>query len=551
MADLTKKELRALLKRRRAELPTDQKAAWDRTIAEHISASPLFENASMLLLYAPMENEVNLLPLARLARTRGIPIAFPRSHTEDCTLTFHILTPDARLSAGAYGIAEPPLDAPVCVPDERALCILPGLSFDRAGNRLGYGKGYYDRFLESFPGVTLGVVYSPLVLRAVPTDAHDKPVAHLCTERGMLEIAPPVAKVEETVTPVTDYDWQNADTSPVSEEKTPDNAPPREPFLQKIGRVWRAMWAHERASGIKTPHAAFIPVLITYVLLLLSRLVEARLIDRSSQYVGVVLLQVLIFLLPAILYCKIRGEQFTKRIRLTPVRPGHVPLILAVLIMMITGGLLTSILTGGIKSLVGNFTLYDTFVARTSTPLDILYAILAYALLPALGEELIYRSILCAELEGNGVGVSVTVSALLFAMLHFSFSHFLTYFALGLLLAAAMYATRSFFVPLALHLCYNIFCLFGQPFLSAFYVNAGSARIFLFCVIVLFLLASAIAAGEARKIYHVYALRNADASYTVTRPLKEYPRAILRSLLSPFCAVAFILFLFASFSNLF
>ncbi len=549
MAELTKAELRAILKKKRAELPTDQKKALDSAIAEHIAASPLFGNASMLLLYAPMEGEINLLPLARLARESGIPIAFPRSHTKDCTLTFHILTPDARLSRGAYGIAEPPADAPLCVPDERALCILPGLSFDRDGNRLGYGKGYYDRFLESFPGVTLGAVYASLVLRTVPTDAHDRRVAYLVTEQELLEIAPPV---EETVTPLTEYDWQNADTPSEPEPPRPaKEKPTREPLVQTLKRIRHTMWASEHVAGIRTPHAAMIPVLVTYALLLLSRLVEARLLDRGSQYVGVILLQVLIFILPAILYCKARGEKFTARIRLAPVRPSHIPLILSVLVMMIAGGLLTSILTGGIHSLTGNFTLYDTFVARTSSPLDILYAILAYALLPAFGEELIYRSILCAEYERNGVGVSITVSALFFAMLHFSFAHFLTYFVLGLLLAAVMYATRSFFVPVALHLCYNIFCLFGQPFLSAFYVNAGSTRIFLFCVIVLFLLASAIAAGEGRKIYHIYALRNADASYTVSRPIKEYPRAILASLLSPLCAVALIIFLVAAITNLF
>lgn len=550
MADLTKKELRVLLKRRRAELPTEKKAAWDRAIVEHISASPLFENASMLLLYAPMEGEINLLPLARLARKKGLPIAFPRSHTEDCTLTFHILTPDARLTAGAYGIAEPPLDAPVCVPDERALCILPGLSFDRTGGRLGYGKGYYDRFLDTFPGVTLGAVYSPLVLRAVPTDAHDKPVAHLCTEEGLFEIAPPAAEVEEAVTPLTDYDWQNADTPAPAETADTPTEPRRVLVCRAVKNTWRKLWATERIEGVKTPHAALIPVLLTYVLLLLSRPIEAHLLDRGSQYVGVILLQVLIFLIPAILYCKIRGEQFTQRIRMSPIRPSHIPLLVAVLVMMIAGGLLTSILTGGIKSLTGNFTLYDTFVARTSTPLDVLYAILAYALLPALGEELIYRSILCAEYEKNGVGVAITVSALFFAMLHFSLSHFLTYFVLGLLLAAAMYATRSFVAPLILHACYNLFCLFGQPFLSAFYVNAGSTRIFLFCIIVLFLLASAIAAGEARKIYHLYALRNADASYTVSRPWRDLPRAILYSLLSPLCAVALTVFALTVLINL-
>ncbi|MBQ8416562.1 MAG: hypothetical protein IJX13_06685, partial [Clostridia bacterium] len=84
---------------------------------------------------------------------------------------------------------------------------------------------------------------------------------------------------------------------------------------------------------------------------------------------------------------------------------------------------------------------------------------------------------------------------------------------------------------------------FGQPYLSAFYVNAGSNEIFLFCLIALFLLFSAFAAGEARKIYHVYANKNADSSYTVSLSLGETPKQILWSLLSPVSAVCAVVWL--------
>ena len=217
---------------------------------------------------------------------------------------------------------------------------------------------------------------------------------------------------------------------------------------------------------------------------------------------------------------------------------------------MIAGSLLTSILTGGIRSLEGNFTLYDTFVARTGTPAEMAYAILAYAFLPAIGEELTYRSILCSEYEKRGVGVSIAASALLFAMLHFSFAHFLTYFFLGILLAGAMYTTRSFLAPILLHICYNIFCLFGQPYLSAFYVHAGSNEIFIFCVVVLFLLFAAFAAGEARKIYHIHAKKNISSSYTTALPLKRLPATLLESLLSPVALVCLAVWLITTIVNL-
>lgn len=146
--------------------------------------------------------------------------------------------------------------------------------------------------------------------------------------------------------------------------------------------------------------------------------------------------------------------------------------------------------------------------------------------------------------------MAILASALLFAMLHFSFAHFLTYFFLGILLACAMYTTRSFLAPILLHICYNVFCLFGQPYLSAFYVNAGSNEIFIFCVVVLFLLFAAFATGEARKIYHVHAKKNISSDYTTALPIKQLPATLLGSMLSPVAAACLIVWLITSIVNL-
>ena len=113
-----------------------------------------------------------------------------------------------------------------------------------------------------------------------------------------------------------------------------------------------------------------------------------------------------------------------------------------------------------------------------------------------------------------------------------------------------MYATRSFFAPFVLHLCYNVFCLFGQPYLSAFYLHAGSNEIFIFCLCVLLLLFSAFALGEARKIYHVYATRGLDSSYTRSVPLGRYPAHLLYALLSPLTLALVGVFLFESIRTL-
>ena len=518
---MDKTELRRLLKEKRKGLSVEQKTAMDKAIVDHIAHSQEFKDASVLLLYAPMEGEINLLPLARLAREAGKPIAFPKCDVETNTMEFYILTPDARLCAGAYGIAEPPSDAPLCVPDEKALCILPALTFDPQGNRLGYGKGYYDRYLATFCGVTVGAAYASFLVRHVPTDSHDVPVQFLATDRGMLFCQR---------TQITDAPEEETEEAEAELPRSTSKVDSVKGFFKALGNAFSQ-------SDTKPRHLPPILVLCTYLLLLLSRVIDTQLLDRDNEYLGVILLQVLIFIIPAAVYCRIAGGGFSSRIRLRPIRLTHFFFLIFLLIVMVSGSLLTSILTGGISSLSGNFTLYGTFVAHTGTPLDVLYAILAYALLPAFGEELVFRSILCAEYEGRGVAVAVSISALFFAMLHFSIAHFLTYFVLGIFLALSMYVTRSFFAPLLLHLCYNIFCLFGQPYLSAFYVNAGSNEIFLFCLIALFLLFSAFAVGEARKIYHIYANKNADSSYTVPLKLKETPKQILLSLLSPVSGV--------------
>ena len=534
--------LRGILLQKRAEISREQKKTMDRDIAAGIGDSPLFKNTSMLLIYAPLENEINLLPLALVARKRGIPVAFPRCDKESGTMQFYTLPEGQKLSPGAYGIPEPPEDAPLCIPDRRALCIVPALSYDLDGNRIGYGKGYYDRYLATFPGVKVGVAYASLLLKSVPTEPHDLPVDWLFTERGVYRCKKPVHPEDKPVV-----------RSMAPQAKTP---PQKNETISKGRQIYDRLMSGSRRLGggkdgaSKPLHAPLLLVLANFVLLLLSRLVDARLLDRDSEYVGVILIQVLIFIIPAILYCKLRGESFAERIRLRAPRLSHIPFLLYLLVVMIAGSLLTSIITGGIRSLDGSFTLYDTFVARTGAPAETAYAILAYAFLPAVCEELTYRSILCSEYEKRGAGVAIVASALLFAMLHFSFAHFLTYLVLGALLAAAMYTTRSFLAPILLHICYNVFCLFGQPYLSAFYINAGSNEIFIFCVVVLFLLFAAFAAGEARKIYHVHAKKNISSGYTTPLPLRRLPAALLESLLSPVFLICLAVWLITSVVNL-
>ena len=534
---MTKNELRKLLKERRATISADEKKQLDRAIVEGVLRSEAYRNADTLLLFAPLPGEVNLLPLVRAARRDGKQVAFPRCDVEKNTMEFFVLLPEHRLAPGAYGIPEPPMEAPLCVPTERTLCLLPALSFDPTGNRLGYGKGYYDRFLATFPGVRAGVVYTKMMVKSLPAEEHDFPVKLIFTEKRALVCSTSVSAAPQEATPHARASAPRAD----------------EWFgLKRIFSKETLQNAKNSVTPLKKP-----PLLVLgiFLLLILWRLLDPLLTTRENEFFVVILLQLLLLAAPGTVYWMLRRKEPDKGIALRPrlrlFRPEQLWFLACLLVVMITGSLLLEILTGGIASLVGNFTLYSTFVAKLNgNGGRALWVLLAYALLPALCEELIFRSILVSEYEKFGTGVAIGTSAIFFALLHFSLPLFPSYLFLGVLLACSLYTTRSLVAPILLHFGYNVFCLMGQSYLSAFYVNAGSNEIFLFCLIVLFLLFSAFAAGEARKIYHLYAKHGTDSSHAVYHPASELPARIVYALFTPTAIPCVLLWVIMAIVNL-
>ena len=181
-----KTALRKKLLAERHEIPSEQKQAWDAALLRHTIETEFFQTTSLLLLYAPIGDEPRLLPLAQEAWRRGKQVAFPISHKQTHTLTFHTVASLSELNEGTYGIFEPPADAPTVESTRGALCIVPALAFDRAGYRLGYGGGYYDRLLAALEGHTLGLCYHQLLQPSLPRGEYDQAVELIITEKGRL-----------------------------------------------------------------------------------------------------------------------------------------------------------------------------------------------------------------------------------------------------------------------------------------------------------------------------------------------------------------------------
>jgi 5-formyltetrahydrofolate cyclo-ligase len=164
----------------RKSLGAEMRAKASLTICDNLEGWRVFQQSQTILAYMPIKSEVDLtLLMKRLPqKTWVLPRIIPE---EDHRMVFHAYDPD-RLIHHHFGMAEPAPDSPIIQPGEIELALVPGLAFDRRGCRLGYGGGYFDRFLEKFQGISAGIIFQALLLDAVPHTAHDIPMQWIVTE---------------------------------------------------------------------------------------------------------------------------------------------------------------------------------------------------------------------------------------------------------------------------------------------------------------------------------------------------------------------------------
>ena len=187
---LQKNLFRDQYKQKRAELPPQEKKRRESEITRIFLNSASFRYYNIFLLYAALEHEIDLSEIARAALAAGKKIAFPLCSKDSRDMTYRYVDSLSLLAPGAYGIPEPPAHCPVFHKSEsRAVCIVPGIVFDKRGYRIGYGKGYYDRYLSDFRGMTVGVIYSDFIVPALPNGKFDLHTDVLLCEKGVRTVA--------------------------------------------------------------------------------------------------------------------------------------------------------------------------------------------------------------------------------------------------------------------------------------------------------------------------------------------------------------------------
>ena len=171
----------------RLAMTDEERQTADAAMLTRFIALASFRFAKVVLLYYPVKGEPNVLGCAAAALAAGKKIAFPKCDPASRTMTFRIVSSPDELVPGAYGIPEPPDSALPYQPskNEHDLCVVPGVCFDRQGHRIGYGGGYYDRFLASFGGASVGLAPHRFLKNELPHGRFDRPVDLILTEKGV------------------------------------------------------------------------------------------------------------------------------------------------------------------------------------------------------------------------------------------------------------------------------------------------------------------------------------------------------------------------------
>ncbi len=171
---MDKKELRKQIREQKRAMTPEQIEQASARLAELFLASELYKSAQTLYGYLPYNQEVRTVPVLERALADGKKVAVPKVYGDE--MKFIYLTDLSQVEAGYAGIPEPIADEPVA-DDPTALVLMPGLAFDREGHRIGYGGGFYDKFLSAEPEhPTLALCYAFQVLPHLETEEFDIPV---------------------------------------------------------------------------------------------------------------------------------------------------------------------------------------------------------------------------------------------------------------------------------------------------------------------------------------------------------------------------------------
>ncbi|MHC0035913.1 5-formyltetrahydrofolate cyclo-ligase [Pseudoneobacillus sp. C159] len=177
---MNKKEYRSILMEELKKLSKPQHEQFSYEIANKLFSNPLWLEATTIGITVSRFPEVDTFQIIRKAWEQNKRVSVPKCHPKDRTMSFHAINQFTQLETVYYGLLEP-IEANTLkvASDEIDLLIVPGLAFSKSGYRLGFGGGYYDRFLVNYRGNTVSLAFPQQIREDVPIEDHDIPVKQI------------------------------------------------------------------------------------------------------------------------------------------------------------------------------------------------------------------------------------------------------------------------------------------------------------------------------------------------------------------------------------
>ena len=171
---MDKAALRRAIRQKKREMTEEEIVSRSARLGELFAATQAYREAKTIYGYLPYNQEVRTVPMLERALREGKRVAVPKVYGD--TMKFIYLEDLSQVAKSEMGIPEPIADGPVA-DDQTALVLMPGIAFDEAGHRIGYGGGYYDKFLSAEPHhPTVALCYDFQMFAQLDTEAFDIPV---------------------------------------------------------------------------------------------------------------------------------------------------------------------------------------------------------------------------------------------------------------------------------------------------------------------------------------------------------------------------------------
>ena len=189
MVKSEKEKLRTLMVNRRNLLSPAEAEEKSRIIEKILMDQKEFSDAEKIFIYFSVRNEANTLDIIEKSLSMGKIVALPvvRNGNE---MDFFRIESLSSLKKNSMGIPEPPEESEMVLPDSNTLVIVPGTVFDRHKNRIGMGKGFYDRYFSKYSDIDLrktGICYDFQIVDQLPCEIHDVPLDKIISEKGVIE----------------------------------------------------------------------------------------------------------------------------------------------------------------------------------------------------------------------------------------------------------------------------------------------------------------------------------------------------------------------------